>query len=443
MTQQEEQGLGSDTDFAFLCFGFVSFLLICAYVPTIWGFITNLGSWERTKASLTSTICSLTFIPRKILYCLRNTRQCRLGFQFLISRPKFTRVVVWPKIRRNMIRPRLILIVLFFFLLSIVAYQKFSFDAYETLGLPQNAPITDVKRAYKKLSFVWHPDKNKAPEARAVYAKIKRAYKILTSEDPLEEAQQEDGKVGEVHIALPKFLLNKKFEAITIPLLLSILIIPSVWLLLQLKGTSPLFIVDCFDSILWLHEEYDQIYKYMGLPLQFPVEEPKKLEDGNTSKPVEEKETVEQPFDKEKYKLGKYFINQLNEYVEGVMFKDWVDKTEQSAQGFDRNRSVQKLFHHFFERLREFWKSGHKKVQDDYLKPIMKEKKKGVRVNRNWVHRLQQTVEKLNKLVEEIRKERSEYAEKMRRAMNEEPEQEIDPRMDRNRKVERSAGKRR
>ena len=33
-------------------------------------------------------------------------------------------------------------------------------DLYEVLGVPRNADLTQIKKAYKKLSLKHHPDKN-------------------------------------------------------------------------------------------------------------------------------------------------------------------------------------------------------------------------------------------------------------------------------------------
>ena len=40
-------------------------------------------------------------------------------------------------------------------------------EAYNILGLPQNAPQCDVKQAYKKMALRHHPDKNPGNEEEA------------------------------------------------------------------------------------------------------------------------------------------------------------------------------------------------------------------------------------------------------------------------------------
>jgi hypothetical protein len=55
---------------------------------------------------------------------------------------------------------------------------------YEILGLPDNAPISDVRKRYRKLVMVYHPDKNQAPDAEQRFLEIKEAYEILTGKKP-------------------------------------------------------------------------------------------------------------------------------------------------------------------------------------------------------------------------------------------------------------------
>jgi len=55
---------------------------------------------------------------------------------------------------------------------------------YEVLGLTPNCTPQDIKRSYRQLALIWHPDKhhNKS-EAQAMFACINEAYNILTNVD--------------------------------------------------------------------------------------------------------------------------------------------------------------------------------------------------------------------------------------------------------------------
>ena len=58
-------------------------------------------------------------------------------------------------------------------------------DYYKVLGLGKRASKEDIRKAYRKLALIYHPDRNHAPEAEEKFKEINQAYRILTG---LEEA---------------------------------------------------------------------------------------------------------------------------------------------------------------------------------------------------------------------------------------------------------------
>jgi curved DNA-binding protein CbpA len=52
-------------------------------------------------------------------------------------------------------------------------------DYYELLGVTRSATDAEIKRAYRRLSFQYHPDKNSSPEAEELYKNINAAYDVL------------------------------------------------------------------------------------------------------------------------------------------------------------------------------------------------------------------------------------------------------------------------
>jgi DnaJ-class molecular chaperone len=52
-------------------------------------------------------------------------------------------------------------------------------DYYKVLGVSKSASSADIKRAYRKLSLKYHPDKNSSPDAcKIAILKIKPTQKI-------------------------------------------------------------------------------------------------------------------------------------------------------------------------------------------------------------------------------------------------------------------------
>lgn len=57
-------------------------------------------------------------------------------------------------------------------------------DYYEILGAPKDARAEDIKKAYKKLAFKYHPDKNpgKEKEAEEKFKEVSEAYEVLSNQ---------------------------------------------------------------------------------------------------------------------------------------------------------------------------------------------------------------------------------------------------------------------
>jgi len=98
------------------------------------------------------------------------------------------------KITKNDYKDRYLLLrILVISILVFFLYENFmqlkdqkilkTFDPYETLEIDESASLREVKKAYRKLSLIYHPDKNPDdPLATAKFILITKAYNCLTDE---------------------------------------------------------------------------------------------------------------------------------------------------------------------------------------------------------------------------------------------------------------------
>ena len=78
-------------------------------------------------------------------------------------------------------------------------------NLYSLLGVEKTATNAEIKKAYRRLVFVYHPDKNKTdPDAGSKFANITRAYKILSNPDSRriydETGDYDDEDEGKINI---------------------------------------------------------------------------------------------------------------------------------------------------------------------------------------------------------------------------------------------------
>ncbi|WP_047151390.1 molecular chaperone DnaJ [Aneurinibacillus tyrosinisolvens] len=59
-------------------------------------------------------------------------------------------------------------------------------DYYEVLGLSKDASESEIKKAHRKLSMKYHPDRNKEADAEAKFKEVQEAYEVLS--DPQKKA---------------------------------------------------------------------------------------------------------------------------------------------------------------------------------------------------------------------------------------------------------------
>jgi len=110
-----------------------------------------------------------------------------------------------------------------------------SFDPFKILGVNSNAEEKEIRKAYRKLSLAYHPDKNQGNKiAEEMFMKVAKAYEALTDDDAKQnwlEYGNPDGKQSlEVSIGLPTFLLNETnhYAILCIYLGVLVVIIPAI-----------------------------------------------------------------------------------------------------------------------------------------------------------------------------------------------------------------------
>jgi len=69
-------------------------------------------------------------------------------------------------------------------------------DYYKVLGITKNATDEEIKRAYRKLAFKYHPDHNHEGEAEDKFKEINEAYEVL-SDSEKRAAYDHYGRVGD------------------------------------------------------------------------------------------------------------------------------------------------------------------------------------------------------------------------------------------------------
>ncbi|XP_020589293.1 dnaJ protein ERDJ2 [Phalaenopsis equestris] len=106
-----------------------------------------------------------------------------------------------------------VIMVILVYYIKITSRESQPFEPFSILGLEPGASDSEIKKAYRKLSILYHPDKNPDPEAHKYFVEfISKAYQALTdpvSRENYEKYGHPDGRQGlEMGIALPQFLLK-------------------------------------------------------------------------------------------------------------------------------------------------------------------------------------------------------------------------------------------
>merc|ERR1719379_1045684 len=111
----------------------------------------------------------------------------------------------------------LLLVVLLIKLFTEEKQEMYSFNPFKILELEEAADPKAIKKAFRKLSLLYHPDKNPGnAEANDMFIKVTKAHEVLTDDATRENYEKygnPDGYHGtSVTIGLPSWLTNKDNE---------------------------------------------------------------------------------------------------------------------------------------------------------------------------------------------------------------------------------------
>ncbi|CAL8086529.1 unnamed protein product [Orchesella dallaii] len=91
-------------------------------------------------------------------------------------------------------------------------YEYANFDPYEILGVPLSASTVEIKKAYRKLSLLYHPDKETGDEK--LFMKLTKAYQALTDDTARRNWEKYGNPDGpgamSFGIALPSWIVDKE-----------------------------------------------------------------------------------------------------------------------------------------------------------------------------------------------------------------------------------------
>ncbi|XP_059437382.1 dnaJ protein ERDJ2A-like [Corylus avellana] len=168
------------------------------------------------------TIMALPLIPYTILKLCRaaskKTKSIHCHCSDCTRSGKY-RKSIFKRISNFSTYSNLTLILLWVIVIVLVYYIKNMnrevqvFEPFSILGLEPGASDSEIKKAYRRLSIHYHPDKNPDPEAHNYFVEyISKAYQALTdpiSRENFEKYGHPDGRQGfQMGIALPQFLLD-------------------------------------------------------------------------------------------------------------------------------------------------------------------------------------------------------------------------------------------
>eukprot|EP01064_Diplonema_japonicum_P039361 TRINITY_DN9844_c1_g2_i1.p1 TRINITY_DN9844_c1_g2~~TRINITY_DN9844_c1_g2_i1.p1 ORF type:complete len:515 (+),score=161.87 TRINITY_DN9844_c1_g2_i1:23-1546(+) len=250
---------GNDDTFAMLMFGFFAFMCCLLLIePMI-----------RQRAYVAEVWSTLTWWKGGVMLAVKQPKRLKMAIDMLVSNMAYTKAFIFPLAKNIIGKWRWAVWITTFFLFSVVAYQKLTFDPYEILGLPPGSDARAIKKAYRQLSMSLHPDVNDTMEAAVRYDRVKKAVKVLSNPDDEREIMSEDGD-QRPGVAIPSFLTKPEYALYSMTFLMILLFAAPLYMLFSLKNKQSFNIIPVMIDVAKHAEMAEPFFVLLGQP-QNPV----------------------------------------------------------------------------------------------------------------------------------------------------------------------------
>jgi translocation protein SEC63 len=223
---------GSDESFTAFAFAIVSVVMIVMYLPWLGSSVMSIYRYytsdrkrrDDSEDPLKLFIEQVTYVPKTLFFFVQNPGLLVGGAQICWNSKAFAAKLYLPKFLKFVIRPRILVLWLWVVLLTSTMYATLTFDPHRILGVPTGASTAEIKKAYRDLTRINHPDRNSTDEARVIFTEVRRAYKSLVDREAFEEEESKNSAEFSVGVALPKFLTSRENDSFVLFGLLFVLI---------------------------------------------------------------------------------------------------------------------------------------------------------------------------------------------------------------------------
>eukprot|EP01059_Diplonema_ambulator_P026255 TRINITY_DN434_c0_g1_i1.p1 TRINITY_DN434_c0_g1~~TRINITY_DN434_c0_g1_i1.p1 ORF type:complete len:508 (+),score=168.48 TRINITY_DN434_c0_g1_i1:48-1571(+) len=279
---------GNDDTFVMLLFGFFAF--ICCLLV--------LEPLVRQKAYVSEVLATFSWWKSVVGLVTTQPGKVKRGLRILRDNMGYTKTFVFPLAKNILSKWRWACWIITFFLFTMVAYQRLTFDPYDVLGIPPGSDARTIKKAYRSLSMELHPDVNKTEAAAIRYTKVKKAIKILTNPDEEREIMAEEGDI-KPGVALPSILTDPNYALYSMTILMIILFAAPLYMLFSLKNKQTFNIIPMMIDVAKYAEMAEPFFDLLGQPRnplrEYEMAERPKLV--KLLKKLESAEVFEQPVD--------------------------------------------------------------------------------------------------------------------------------------------------